>query len=198
MEFIKTLCCWPCQSGTILISLILPFGAYTPGQLIRYSLHIQNNSMSDIEGYRLELYKEIIFTAISPQVRQRSTKDIINKVSSLETCLKLSNRVIEGFIYTPDTPSTTKDYDDIFIKYNLKLTLHLSGCSRNPVLSVPIIIGTIPLRESLNDDRITSTLTNRTQQELLSQVATDIIAEAQNFNDDSPPNYNHIGKYFKV
>ncbi|KAM7361897.1 arrestin domain-containing protein 3-like isoform 1-T1 [Cochliomyia hominivorax] len=149
-EVIKNVCCWPCSKGKIMCNLIVPFGAYAPQQTIKYSLQINNQSMSDIESFVTEFIKKITFTAKSPQHKQRHIKEVLFSRKMLQTSLRLSNRKIEGEIPIPSiTTTTSHSYDIIFVEYKLKVILNLSGCSKNPKISVPIVIGTIPIRESL-------------------------------------------------
>lgn len=197
MEIMKSLCCWPCSSGKMLITLKIPFGAYAAGQMIKYYLDIKNQSMTDIESHGVELCKKITFTAKSPRTTKRKTKDVLTSVSSREKCLRLTNRIIEGSIYVPTTPPSTNHYDILFVEYKLRAILYLSGCNSNAEITVPLIIGTVPIRESYENERVIVT-TNAQQQPQVESLQGDANkAEVnQSSNTASAPSYDDIGKNF--
>ncbi|XP_065354355.1 arrestin domain-containing protein 3-like [Calliphora vicina] len=186
LETISSACCWPCSKGKILCTLKIPFGAYAPGQTIKYALHIVNQSMDDTEGYYVEFSKKMIFTARSPRHKERSSKDVLVTRSFNENCLRLANRIIEGEIYIPSTPPTTERSSIICIAYKLKVTLQLGCCVSNPVMEVPIIIGTIPLRESIPANR---TMMSIAEDHVVPTAPE--LAEA-GVGGDLPPSYNEM------
>lgn len=165
----------------MLIILTIPFGAYTAGQMIHYTFHIKNHTMSDIKGYSIELLKTLTFTAKNPKHRQRVSVNVLNSETSTEECFSQTDRFIEGAIYIPSTPPSTNSNDFIFVEYKFKAVMHLSGFSVNPELSVPIVIGTTPIKESVTADAQDDIATN-SQKPILSRVAMDIVNEARNLN----------------
>lgn len=60
--------------------------------------------MDDTEGYHIELTKKIIFTAKSPHRKTRQSKEILVSKSFQDTCLRLTNRILEGDFIIPPTP----------------------------------------------------------------------------------------------
>ncbi|XP_075145126.1 arrestin domain-containing protein 3-like [Haematobia irritans] len=144
-----SVCCWPCSGGKMIYSLRVPFGAYSPGQLVKYALAIQNQTMANTNGYLLEFIQRKTFTVTSPQRKQRQTKNTLVKRTYSETCLRLTNRIFEGEFRIPSISPTTDPSSIIHVDYKLKLTIYMMGCHKSRDISVPIFIGTIPLRESL-------------------------------------------------
>lgn len=177
----------------MLITLKIPFGAYVPGQMIRYYLDIKNQSISNVESYSLELLKKITFTATSPKITKRSIKTSINCGTSPEKCLRKSDRIIEGALYIPSTPPSTNSTDILFVDYELKVILHLSGCNRNPEITVPIIIGTIPIKESFINDRII--IVSSSEEPILTEVAKDLAALVKYEDDNDQDNEDFFRVY---
>lgn len=153
MDSISNICCWPCSRGKISLTLTIPFGAYVPDQNIKYTLNVQNHSSSDIESFYFQLFKTITFTARTPHHKKRISSNMLNSIKSLEHCLRQSNRVIEGELYIPSTSPTTNMNDIIYVEYKLSAILKISDCCSTPHVTVPIIIGTIPITESLANNQ---------------------------------------------
>ncbi|XP_023292057.2 arrestin domain-containing protein 3-like [Lucilia cuprina] len=189
LETISKLCCWPCSKGKIFCTLQIPYGAYAPGQNIKYALHIMNQSMSDTQGYSIEFTKKMIFTAKSPHRKERTSKNTLVSRTFSEQCLRLTNRIIEGEMYIPATPPTTPRSSIICVEYKLKVTLHLPGCTSNAVMEMPIVIGTIPLRESLPAD---DSLMNVRMESVMPTAPELAGAELNSVDADLPPSYNDI------
>ncbi|KAM7361426.1 arrestin domain-containing protein 3-like [Cochliomyia hominivorax] len=188
-ETVKTVGIKPFSSGKIFCTLKAPFGAFAPGQLLKYALHIKNQSKSDIEGYFVEFKKKITFTANSPSKSKRSTKDILASKSCRQNCLRLTNRVIEGEIYIPSTPPSTLPNDIIYVEYKLKVILQLSGLSSNMELKIPIIIGTIPIMVNKPNYQY---MTNRCQQQAISTTVENTAPTAPGSEEILPPNYDDL------
>ncbi|KAM7364431.1 arrestin domain-containing protein 3-like isoform 2-T2 [Cochliomyia hominivorax] len=183
VDTVGNLCCWPCSSGNIIYTLTVPFGAFAAGQTLKYTLHIKNNSMTDVISYYLQFIRKIVFTANSPSKRKRYSKDILISKIYKENCLRLTNRVIEGEMHIPSTPPTTSHYAIIYVSYIFKAVLQLSGCNSNMEIEIPIIIGTIPIWESLP-------ISSQQQSEQI--TAREEIAECQETDDCLPTLYKDI------
>ncbi|TMW45821.1 hypothetical protein DOY81_009102 [Sarcophaga bullata] len=142
--------CWPCSSGTVGCSLEIPFGAYVPGQLVKYTLIINNQSHSDTYGYCYEFKKKITYTAteFSSKEKKYKRKVLITKHFN-DQCIRYTNRCFEGDFTIPSIPSTTDSKNILCVEYSFKVTVYISGCRNDCVLKIPIVIGTIPIRESL-------------------------------------------------
>ncbi|XP_073819343.1 arrestin domain-containing protein 3-like [Musca autumnalis] len=178
-----SLCCWPCNSGKLFYSLQIPFGAYTPGQSVKYSLSIQNHSMVDTEGYTMEFTQKMTFTAHSPSRCHRYERRTLVKQNSSEICRRLTNRIFNGEFYIPPVAPTTDPNNIIFIDYKLKITIIMSGCHKSKDISVPIFIGNIPLRESLSSNEESTAIT---------PTAPEMSPSKENAESEMPPNYHDL------
>lgn len=151
-------CCWPCSKGKIVYTLKVQFGAYAPGQIVNYSLQISNQSMDDTEGYVLEFSQKITFNARTPHHKERHTTKVLVSKRLTDTCLRLSNRMFEGDFLIPAIPPTTDKSSIICVEYYLKITVQLPCCKPNTDLKVPLVIGTIPIRESVTGNRLLNSM----------------------------------------
>ncbi|XP_005176207.1 arrestin domain-containing protein 17 [Musca domestica] len=144
--------CWPCSGGDINYTLKVPFGAYAPGQTLRYTILIQNQSMTDISGYSLEFNEHITFTAHTPRHKTREKDTTLATQEHSDKCLRLTNRQFEGELILPSLPPDTEDNCIIRVRHRLEFEMYVDGCHANKTISVPIFIGTVPLRESMTND----------------------------------------------
>lgn len=187
MEEVRNLCSWSCNSGALIYSLRIPYGAYSCGQTVKYFLAIKNQTMADTTGYTLEFFQKMKFTARSPSRNQRQqTKKLLEKSSS-EKCLRLTNRIFEGQFRIPSVPPTTDPSSIICVEYKVKISIDMSGCHNTKVLSMPIFIGNIPLRESLGIEEIPSASHTPT--------APESDASKEDSKSDMPPSYQDLSKY---
>lgn len=175
-----------------MFTLKIPFGAYAPGQVIRYSIIINNQSMSDTDGYSYQFIKKLTFTATSPSRKQQHVRDVLSANSYNEKCLRLTNRISEGVFPIPSTPPSTEPHNIISVEYFLKVKIQISGCHKSCELKMPVIIGTIPIRESLDANQYR----NVEPEEQLLPTAPDLSSpKDSNLYNDLPPSYNDISKY---
>lgn len=202
-ETIKTLRYLTLSKGEIIFSLFVPFAAYVPGQTVKYTLTIHNKSKTDIKNYSVIFSKKITFTADDPKYQQRHYKEILFSEICTANCLSYTNRIINGSVTIPSTPPSSDIDDIICVHYKLKFILKLSGFSRNPDLSVPIIIGTIPIRESLRSRYISASSSRQPVEPMAfavcsSRQSVETTVEevaVQDFNTNLPPSYSEIGVY---
>ncbi|XP_065354354.1 arrestin domain-containing protein 3-like [Calliphora vicina] len=183
-EDVFSSCCWSCSNGTVNTTLTIPFGGYAIGQSIKYSLYIQNQSMNDIEGYTIEFNRKIIFTARTPRHKVREEKTTLHNKSYGVRCLRLTTRIFDGNFLIVSTPPTTEGEGIISVRYSLKVIISSSDNS----ISVPIVIGTVPLRESMEtavpsqNDRLVTVAPTAPELRLVDQSGSDL-----------PPSYQELG-----
>lgn len=139
--------------------------------------------MTDISGYTVVFNEHMVFRADTPRHRIRETDSTIaiHKCNDV-SCLRLSNRQIEGELVLPALPPDTGEDEIIRVSHCLKIDITVNGCHEDRSISVPIFIGTVPLRETLGytDD------------------FTPIAPTAPMFEDsgdnDSPPGYESLSE----
>lgn len=175
----------------------MPHGGYANGQRINYLIHIDNQTMSDIDSYTVKFSQNMTFTAHTPHHKTRSVKKELYRDTFQESCLRLSKRIFKGdFVIDATAPSTEVD-SIVNVNYMLKVTLHVSGCNTDKDLMVRVVIGTIPIRESL---LLTPTAPVNEGYPLIAVTPTaPQLMENENENsNDLPPSYKDLGKYFSV
>lgn len=147
-EHLKYLCQWPCKSGPLCFTLMLPRGGYVPGQNIKYFLELDNQSPHyDVLGVEACLKQHYIFMARKPTKRNFYTKSLA-KSSIDERTLRLTKRLYKGYVCVPaDTPRSTLNLNYIvFIHYTLQVKLKTGAFHYDTDISAPVVIGTVPLR----------------------------------------------------
>lgn len=148
-EDIKHFCCWPCSSGPVLSTLTIPFGGYAPGQKIRFTLEIDNQSSGyDLNGIELKLKQVYKFQAQTPHHKTREKEHSLNKSCQQERVLRLSKKKIEGTLAIPAVPPSSRTEGIISVSYQVILTISTGDCHVDSDFEVPIVIGTIPLIQS--------------------------------------------------
>ncbi|XP_065364949.1 arrestin domain-containing protein 17-like [Calliphora vicina] len=145
--FSSSFCCF--SNGTVNTTLSIPFGGYAIGQSVRYSVHVRNQSMDHIEGYTIEFNRKIIFTARTPHHKTCEDKTTLYRKSYGNRCLRFTTRIFGGNFLIVSTPPTTEGECIISVRYSLKVILNMVGLTTNNIMTVPIVIGTVPLRESM-------------------------------------------------
>lgn len=183
----STLCCWPCRSGKISCTLRVPFGAYAPGQTLRYSLLIENQSMTDMSGYTVEFMEHITFTAHSPRRKTRETHTTLAKQKHPDDkCRRLANRQFDGELVLPALPPDTEDQGIIRVRHSLNIEFSLEGCHNDKDISVPLVIGTIPIRESLEGINVHPPI----------EPTAPMLSDTD--NKDDPPSYGDLSKFIFI
>ncbi|XP_037825326.1 arrestin domain-containing protein 1-like isoform X5 [Lucilia sericata] len=183
-------CLWFCSKGSINVKLSIPFGSYAIGQIAKYSVHIQNQSMIDINGYTIYFISKVTFTAHEPKHKTRDDETSVYEKSYDVKCLRLTTRIFDGtFPIGPTTPSTPGE-SIIKVQYLLKVTLNMAGCNKDKSILIPIFIGTIPMRENVipleNDPLIVPTAPALTLNE---QRSNDLPPSYQDLDPPSRENF---------
>ncbi|XP_036341652.1 arrestin domain-containing protein 3-like isoform X1 [Rhagoletis pomonella] len=182
-EDIKYFCCWPCSSGPVMSTLIIPFGGYAPGQAIKYKLEIDNQSTGyDLEdGVELKLKQVYKFVAQTPHHKTRYHTNTLAHTEQGMQCLRLSKRLIEGALVIPPVPpSSLTDYI-IGVRYEIKMSINTGCCHTDSEIVIPITIGTVPLAQSATNPENAVALLPTAPQEPDTPDTP--------FGSDAPPNY---------
>ncbi|XP_070073964.1 arrestin domain-containing protein 3-like [Drosophila takahashii] len=149
-EDIKHFCCWPCRSGPVLSTLTIPFGGYAPGQKIRFTLEIDNQSSGyDVGGIDVKLRQTNTYQAQTPRHKTRGQEHSLSQSCQEEEVLRLSKKMINYTLAIPSVPPSTRSQGHIIsVSYRVTLSLKMGSCHRDSDFAIPIVIGTIPLIQS--------------------------------------------------
>ncbi|XP_037955508.1 arrestin domain-containing protein 17-like [Teleopsis dalmanni] len=181
-ESIKYFCCWKFTSGPLISTLTLPFSGYVPDQEIQYELELNNRENSyDIYGIALELHQVYTFISHTPEYLIRSLKNTVAKAEKEFTCYRQQKQVIEGSILVPKVPPTKNDEGIITIAYFLKVFIKAGVCHKVAEIEVPIIIGTVPLRQNAS---------NRANATAMALPTAPSLDTSTPYTSDLPPSYD--------
>ncbi|KAH8343872.1 hypothetical protein KR084_000776 [Drosophila pseudotakahashii] len=149
-EDIKHFCCWPCRSGPVLSTLTIPFGGYAPGQKIRFTMEIDNQSSGyDVGGIEVKLRQTYTFQAQTPLHKTREKEHSLSQSCQEERVLRLSKKIINYTLAIPSVPPSTRSQGHIIsVSYRVTLSLKMGSCHKDSDFAIPIVIGTIPLIQS--------------------------------------------------
>jgi len=142
----KNLCCWPCKSGPISAVITSNRAGYVPGEFIGFSAEVENLSNRDMSSSFLNLVETVKYRACGrSKVERRIVAEIIRG-----SIAPGSSDYWEGVtMRIPSVPPThlAGSCSIMDVQYTLDFHVDPSGPSFDLVVSIPIIIGTIPLRE---------------------------------------------------
>ncbi|XP_061886759.1 arrestin domain-containing protein 3-like [Entelurus aequoreus] len=136
----KTLCCWFCASGPISLSAKIARKGYTPGDSIQIFAEVENCS-SRVVVPKAALYQTQTFFA------KGKGKEIQQLVSNLrgEPLAQGRSQSWEGkLLKIPPVSPSILDCPIIRVEYALVVYVDVPG-GLNLSLSLPLVIGTIPL-----------------------------------------------------
>ncbi|XP_053735041.1 arrestin domain-containing protein 3-like [Synchiropus splendidus] len=136
----KTLCCWFCASGPISLSAKIERKGYTPGESIQIFAEVENCS-SRVVVPKAALYQTQTFFA------KGKGKQIQQLVSNLrgEALAQGRSQSWEGrLLKIPPVSPSILDCPIIRVEYVLVVYVDVPG-GLNLSLSLPLVIGTIPL-----------------------------------------------------
>uniref|UniRef100_A0A2K6VB87 Arrestin C-terminal-like domain-containing protein n=1 Tax=Anopheles darlingi TaxID=43151 RepID=A0A2K6VB87_ANODA len=147
IEVQKVFCCGPCASDPLHISAQIPAGGYVPGQKITIRIATFNKSTRNVNEFNVKLVQNVRYISQTPT---RHEKTVSVTVAS-ERCAGVAagdDNVFDRDLTIPSLPpsSNQKIYCQlIIIDYKLKLEAKVSGLSVDLKMSIPIVLGTIPL-----------------------------------------------------
>lgn len=144
IELTSTRTFWP-SSGDVQLSLHIPFGGYVPGQSIDYTLDVDNKSEVNLKAFMMTLIQTYTFKVNTTRRHNTSYK---RGERQNEGVTRQTARKIGASYEIPTVPPSTQGPHIIEIGYQLRLTVIFSGLHMKWNITVPITIGTIPLRDS--------------------------------------------------
>lgn len=132
-----------------MYTLLLPYNGFVARQQITFFLEVDNQSPHyDICSIEASLKQHFIFLSRQPYKRNFYTKTLAKSIIT-ERTLRLTKRMYQGTVCVPsDTPRSTLNPNYIvFVHYTLQVKLKTGYFHYDTDLSVPVVIGTIPLQQ---------------------------------------------------
>jgi hypothetical protein len=141
----KYLCCICCRSSPIEIDFSISKSGFVPGETIFFRVDIDNQSSKEI----LETYVNLVQTLkLNAQNQTKIVKRVVCTARYLDM---IKPRSIEAWdsscLVIPPLCSTLNGLTPLIqINYSLVLYVNLSGLSCTKSLTLPIVIGTVPIQ----------------------------------------------------
>lgn len=163
----KTLGILCCKSGKIQCSVQIPRSGFVPGESIPYTIQVENNTSGrKIKDIRVLLKQSVIFRANRRQIasfggfggqmhKQRIASKTLCEVRDEKILESGESRIISTLepgsepmiIRIPPVPPALATCGIISINYYLEFVCNPSGISTDLTTQIPIVIGSIPLRQ---------------------------------------------------
>lgn len=136
----------------MVMSVKVPFGAYAPGQKVRFNIVLDNKSNVHCYDVKVRLMKRIVYTSRNPETK---TKEVTVKVADNHCgeVIKFNKAEFNEYLQIPSTtPSSLESCSIIKVSYTLKFIAKVSRIHRDLVIEFPFTIGTVPLYASIGDE----------------------------------------------
>lgn len=144
-ETIKYFCCWPCKSGPMNVHVTIPIAGFVSGQMIPISVIIDNQSRETIDEITFKLKKFVKYFSHTPRSKSKEEKSVVVMKRS-GGVLKNEKKLFQHNLLIPALPATNLNLCKIIqISYVLKVKPRVSAMHKEPAISIPITIGTVPL-----------------------------------------------------
>jgi Arrestin (or S-antigen), C-terminal domain len=148
MEIIKRFWCCCCQSAPLIVTAQTPMSGYAPGQMINISGELNNKSGVTVNSLHFTLMKTVAFFAESPSSKVRKQFLVVAEADTDVTIVAEGyKKFSQALAIPPVAPTNLTQSKVIHQTYELIVEARISGCHRNLVTSIPITIGTVPLRQ---------------------------------------------------
>ncbi len=141
----KHVCCSCCHSRPIEVDFSMLKGGYVPGEILFFRVDFDNQSSKQI----LETYVNLVQTLkLSGQNETKLVKRVVCTARFLDRIKSRSSETWESscLVIPPLCPTLNGLSSIIQVNYSLVLFLHLSGLSCAKSLTLPIVIGTVPIK----------------------------------------------------
>lgn len=139
------------------MSVKVPFGAYAPGQKVRFNVVLDNKSDVHCSDVKVRLMKKIVYTSRNPETKTKETELKVADNHCGEV-VKFNKAEFNEFLQIPSTiPSSLGGCSIIKVSYTLKFIAKVSRIHGDLIIEFPFTIGTVPLYASTaEDDTITT------------------------------------------
>lgn len=129
----------------MLLRASIPQSGYVPGQIIVITAEISNQSSIKAEDIRFSLRKIIHYHSQSPHMKTlEEIVDVCEQRIMLDDGKNMNE--MKQDLEIPAIPPTIATLSRVInINYEIKVEVKVKGVHMNPVIRMPITIGTVPL-----------------------------------------------------
>ncbi|XP_077295998.1 arrestin domain-containing protein 2-like isoform X2 [Arctopsyche grandis] len=159
------------KKGTLYMTIQMPFSGFVSGQYIPLTCNLKNDSKVKIECVKAGLIKTIEYTATSPLTKTKTeTLKVARRVS--DGVGRGEEKTVDLSLYVPALPpSSFMTSYVIEVKYELIITAVVSGMHSDLKSTIPVTIGTVPIRTNYQ---------------------TTIEQSTSSYDPSAPPAYNEL------
>jgi hypothetical protein len=144
-EVQKTICCWCCASGPIVISLSIPRSTYCiHTDAIPFEVHVENGSRRAV-NITASINQVVLYVA---QRRHRRCSHVLASVSSGAIATHNTTSWSPGPLPVPQTETTIDNCSIIKVSYLFKISASIPGVVFDPFVCIPVLVGNVPLQSS--------------------------------------------------
>ncbi|XP_067010452.2 arrestin domain-containing protein 3 [Anabrus simplex] len=142
----KFLCCCCCKSGPITAVVSMPASGFVPGQQIPVTVEVDNVTNKTLSSVMCSLQKVVVFTTVRPSKESRVDTEKVCQLVLGGVKPNDSSVWQERMILPVLPPSVLQHCNIIDINYCLVVEVRVPGLHHNLSVSIPITVGTVPLR----------------------------------------------------
>lgn len=153
LEVFKTFYCWMCKTAPLYVAASIPMSGYVAGQNVNVSIEINNESSIDVEDVKVTLKKFIFYNSQTPS---KKTKEEVLTEAEIRGggVLKRNKGKFDLTLLIPPVPPSNMNYCRILnVSYEIHVTAKIAGIHKNPVIRLPITIGTVPLNAQVSQNQ---------------------------------------------
>ena len=147
-----------CASGRLEMTIQLPYTGFAVGQKVPIKIFYDNKSNKNVTRTRMVLKRITTYNATTPHPKTKSKAEnmFIVNTNGVQDGASTS---FESIFEIPRVMLCTNDNSChvVTITYVMKIEAVLSGCTSNLTTVLPVVIGTVPIRE---DQFIENTFVN--------------------------------------
>ncbi|XP_072938001.1 arrestin domain-containing protein 17 [Epargyreus clarus] len=141
----KTFCCFCCASPPLSVDVRAPVSGYCPGQVIPFTIDIENKSNVDVELIKIFLRKVVNYRATSPSTVTKKEKEIVLTVQQGPAAGGTTKHWNLSMEVPPIPPSNLVNCNIIDLDYDIKVQCVVSGMHMGMKDRKYVNIGTVPL-----------------------------------------------------
>lgn len=140
-------CCF--KSKPFHMTASIPFTGFVPGQTIEVTIRLNNQSNVDIEGTKVSIERNMQYVSQNPRKKIKFESLSVKEVYGAGVKAAGSGDIKIDVMIPPVAPTNMNSCKIITTNYQLRVIAKVSGAHKNPHINIPITIGTIPLRATI-------------------------------------------------
>lgn len=128
------------------MSASIPFSGFVPGQTIEVTIKINNQSNVDVEGTKIALERMTQYICQTPRKKTKFESLSVKEVFGAGVRANGASEITLALLVPPLAPTNLNYCRVLTTCYQLKIVAKVTGAHKSPHISIPITLGTIPIR----------------------------------------------------